>query len=56
MADVQFADILFILIVCVVLFIILSLVNRGKKKSVNAGSDTNTESNPINSPKAAEDD
>ena len=31
MSDVQFADILFILLTCIVIFIILTLVNRGKK-------------------------
>ena len=33
MNEVNFADILFILLVCVVIFVILTFVNRGKKTS-----------------------
>ncbi len=34
MAEVRFADILLILVVCVITFTILHLVNRGKTKDV----------------------
>lgn len=38
MSDVRFADIFFILLVCVVTFGILYLVNRGKSQAAAKGS------------------
>ena len=56
MGDVQFADILFILLTCIVIFIILSLVHRGKKKSVQQEPPETLNDSPESSGKTLEED
>ena len=56
MADVQFADILFILLACGVIFVILTLVNRSNKKAPVQDAVSNTEGSEENNAKTAEGD
>ena len=56
MTDVQFADILFILLACLVIIIILSLVNKANKKTTAQGTVSKAESKQTNAEKTAEDD
>ncbi|MBE9486382.1 MAG: hypothetical protein KAT62_09525 [Desulfuromonadales bacterium] len=46
MSDVHFADILLILIVCLVICVILILVHRGNKKASRDGVDPATDKTP----------
>ena len=56
MADVQFADILFILLVCGVIFAILILVSRSNKKNLTQNAASKAENNEGNSEASAEED
>ena len=56
MTDVQFADILFILLACLVIFIILSLVNKANSKTSAQDAVAKAESKQTNVEKPAEDD
>ncbi|HEY5673225.1 MAG TPA: hypothetical protein VIR78_05955 [Malonomonas sp.] len=56
MADVRFADIFFILLVCVIIFVILQLVNKGKQKAVKKDSVLKTKTTREKDEKLAEED
>ncbi len=56
MADVQFADIFFILLVCAVTFGILHLVNSSKKKKSDSDRVSSAVSRPENHEQQFEDD
>ena len=56
MSDVQFADILFILLASIVIFIILTLVNRGKKVVTKQQSPVNSEDSSESNKNAVDED
>ena len=56
MSELQFADILLILVVCAITFTILHLVNRGRKKQVESDVTDGVEDSSGSSDKSAQGD